>query len=148
LRKEFIIDSWQLAESAALGSDAVLLMAACFDSKDQFADLYHRAIELGLEVLVEIHSEDEWRFVESVNPKLVGINNRDFMSPDLSVDLATTEKLAPIVGADKTLVSESGIGGSDDIRRLIDLVDGFLIGSTFMAEDDPGGAVARIIGEL
>lgn len=145
LRKEFIVDKWQLAESAALGADAVLLMAVCFDSKVKFADMFHLAKDFGLEVLVEIHSEDEWRFVEPVKPKLIGINNRDFMSPDLSVDLATTEKLAPIIGGDATLVTESGIIAPDDLRRLKDIVDGFLIGSAFMKEDDPGGSVARFI---
>ena len=148
LRKEFIIDKWQLAESAALGADAVLLMAVLFESGDQIGELYYYAQELGLDVLMEIHTEGEWRKVEPLKPKLVGVNNREFLSPDLAVDLATTKKIAPILPADVTVVCESGISGADDIRRLKEYANAFLIGSLFMKDKDPGAAFSKILASL
>ena len=148
LRKEFIIDKWQLAESAALGADAVLLMAVLFDSADQLEEMYHYAKELGLDVLMEIHTEDEWKKVEQLRPEIVGINNRDFMSPDLAVDFAATKNIAPLLPDGVTIISESGIRGAEDMERLNDYAHAFLIGSLFMKDKDPGRALAQTLAAL
>ena len=148
LRKEFVIDKLQLAESAALGADAVLLMAVLFESVDQIGELYYYAQELGLDVLMEIHTEDEWKKVEPLKPKLVGVNNRDFMSPDLAVDLATIKKIAPILPADVTVVCESGILRAEDMRGLEEYADAFLIGSLFMKDKDPGVVLSKTLEAL
>ncbi|MBF0170357.1 MAG: indole-3-glycerol-phosphate synthase [Nitrospinae bacterium] len=146
LRKEFVIDPIQLVETAALGADAVLLMAILFDSPDAFAEMYETAEGLGLTPLVEIGDENEWERVAGCEPELVGINNRDFASPDLALDLARTERLAPGLPGGVTLVSESGVSTPADIVRLKKCgVSGFLIGSALMKEDDPGGALASLL---
>lgn len=147
LRKEFIIDQWQLAETAALGADAVLLMAVNFmDAPEKLAELYELAVSLGLEVLMEIHSVREWEIAEPLAPKIVGINNRDFMSPDLKVDIRTTFDILPMLPDDVVVVSESGINSADEIRGLKAAgADGFLIGTAFMRESDPGAALERLL---
>lgn len=145
LRKDFIIDKWQVAESAALGADAVLVMAVCFPGYDEMAEVFSEAQRLGMEALVEIHSPEEWEKVKPLGPKLVGVNNRDFMSPDLKVDIKTTIKLAPALPENVAVVSESGIGSAEDIERLQACgVDAFLIGSSLMREADPGAALAKL----
>jgi indole-3-glycerol phosphate synthase len=149
LRKEFVVDRWQLFETAALGADAVLLMAILFDSSDAFAEMYETALGLGLTPLVEIGDEAEWERVAGCEPEVVGINNRDFTSPDLTLDLSRTERLAPGLPGSVALVSESGVSEADDIRRLKKCdVDGFLIGSAFMKEEDPGAALASLLASI
>ncbi len=146
LRKEFVIDPVQLLEAAALGADAVLLMSILFDSSDAFAEMYETAEGLGLTPLVEIGDELEWERVAGCEPELVGINNRDFASPDLSLDLTRTERLAPGMPGGVTLISESGVSTAKDIVRLKKSgVAGFLIGSAFMKEDDPGAALSSLL---
>jgi len=146
LRKDFIVDIWQVVESAALGADAVLLMAVNFRDTEAIEPLYNEAIELGLEPLIEIHSEKEWRMVEPLNPAIVGINNRDFMAPDLKVDIGTTVAIAPLLPSTAVIVSESGISTREDIERLRNCgVHGFLVGSSLMKEDDPGKALKKLI---
>jgi len=146
LRKEFILDPVQLLETAALGADAVLLMAVCCESDGQLADLYHLALELGLEPLMEIHSEEEWRRIERLKPTLVGVNNRDFLSPDLAVDLSVSYGLAPLLPDAVTVVSESGITSAADIKNLSEVVDGFLIGSALMSHPSPGVPLSSLLG--
>ncbi len=147
LRKEFIIDSWQVVETAALGADAILLMAVCL-TDDQLAEYFELAQELGLEPLVEIHNEKEWERVKKLGPKLVGINNRDFLSKNLDVDIDATLRLAPVLPNDVTVISESGVSTADDLRKLIKAgADGFLIGTAFMKEDYPGAALAKLLSE-
>lgn len=146
LRKEFVIDPVQLVEAAALGADAVLLMAILFDSPDAFAEMYGTAEGLGLTPLVEIGDEAEWERVAGSEPELVGINNRDFASPDLTLDLSRTERLAPGLPGGVTLISESGVSTVEDMRRLKKCgVSGFLVGSAFMKEADPGAALAALL---
>ena len=146
LRKDFIFDLWQVVESAALGADAVLLMAVNFRDTGAIEPLYKEAIELGLEPLVEIHSEEEWRMVEPLGPMIVGINNRDFLSPDLTIDIGTTETIAPLLPPGVVVVSESGISTREEIERLQNRgVHGFLVGSSLMKQDDPGKALGRLI---
>lgn len=146
LRKDFILDQWQVVESAALGADAVLLMAINFKDTGAIEPLYKEAVELGLEPLVEIHSEKEWKMVEPLDPMIIGINNRDFMAPDLRVDIGTTMTIAPLLPPGAVIVSESGISNRDDIELLQNHgVHGFLVGSSLMKEDDPGEALKRLL---
>lgn len=148
LRKDFILSRWQVAETAALGADAILLMTVNFEDHEEFAGLYRFAVELGLEPLVEIHSSREWDAVRGLKPKLIGVNNRDFRSPTLSVDTRTTGRIAPLIAGEAMVVSESGIASAEDLIRISDEgADGFLIGSGLMREDDPGAALERLIGQ-
>jgi indole-3-glycerol phosphate synthase len=148
LRKDFIIVRWQVAETAALGADAILLMTVNFDNQAEFAQLYRFAVELGLEPLVEIHSGEEWEAVRDLKPALVGINNRDFRSPNLAVDTQTTGRIAPLIEGKALVVSESGIATAEDMIRISRAgADGFLIGSKLMREEDPGAELARLIGQ-
>lgn len=148
LRKDFIISRWQVAETAALGADAALLMTVNFDDHARFEDLYRFAVELGLEPLVEIHSREEWDAVRGLKPKLVGVNNRDFRSPGLTVDMETTATLAPLIAGEAIVVSESGIASAEDVMRLSRAgAGGFLIGSRLMREDNPGAALEELIGQ-
>ncbi len=146
LRKDFIVDKWQVAESAALGADVVLLMAINHESCSEFREIYEYTLSIGIEPLVEVHSEDEWRLVEPVQPKLVGINNRDFYAPDLKVDLNTSLNLAPKLPADVSIGSESGISNKGHLNKLRSAgVSGFLIGSSLMQGDDPGVELAKLL---
>lgn len=148
LRKDFIIGRWQVAQTAALGADAILLMTVNFDDHAEFADLYRFALELGLEPLVEIHSGEEWEAVRYLKPQLVGVNNRDFRSPNLAVDTQTTARIAPLIAGEALVVSESGIASAEDMMRISrDGADGFLIGSRLMREEDPGAELARLVGQ-
>jgi len=149
LRKDFVVDRWQIAEAAALGADAVLLMAVNIEDDGEFAALFDYALKLGLEPLVEVHSREEWERIKPIGPKLVGINNRDFTSQDLKVDIAATLELAPMIPPDVTVVSESGIGSPDDIREVMKAgVRNFLIGTAFMKTPDAGAALARLLSQV
>jgi indole-3-glycerol phosphate synthase len=145
LRKEFIVDPWQLEETAALGADAVLLMAVLFDDPAPIAELYHKAIELDLQPLVEVHTEREWEQVAALDPQVVGINNRDFTSDFLPVDILATKFLAPKIDHKRVIVSESGIDHADNIATLAHFVDAYLIGSAFMKTNDPGNALKGML---
>ncbi|MDH5678607.1 MAG: indole-3-glycerol-phosphate synthase TrpC, partial [Nitrospinota bacterium] len=107
---------------------------------------FQMADKVGIELLVEIHSAREWEMVKGFEPPLVGINNRDFLSPQLDLDIESTVRLAPLMPDSVTLVSESGLSGQGQLGRLTSLgVDGFLIGSAFMKTDDPGKALKELI---
>jgi indole-3-glycerol phosphate synthase len=148
LRKDFILDRWQVVETAALGADAILLMTVNFEDMAEFDGLYKFAVELGLEPLVEIHSEEEWVLIRHLSPKLVGVNNRDFRAPNLPVDMVTTERVAPLITGGSIVVSESGIGSADDLIRLERAgAGGFLIGSRFMRDSDPCAAMERLVAD-
>ncbi len=147
LRKEFIVDPWQLYETAALGADAVLLMPVALSGPQEVADLYHLALELEIEPLVEIHSLADWEMVEGLKPKIIGINNRDFLSPDLKIDIGTTERVAPYLPKKSAIVSESGVSTAGDVAWLSRHVDAFLIGSAFMGNDDPGNELNSLLAE-
>jgi len=147
LRKDFIVDRWQVAESAALGADAVLLMAVNFPDTASLAPLYQDALDYGLEALVEIHSEKDWELVKPLKPKLVGINNRDFLSSELDVDIQTSARIAPLLPEDVAIVSESGISRREEMAQLLKSgVHGFLIGSSLMQEEDPGEELRKLLG--
>lgn len=134
LRKDFIIDERQLAESRALGADAVLLIAGVLGNR--LGDMVDLALAYGLEPLVEVHSFHEIPLVLSTSTRLVGINNRDLRT--FTTDLSTTMRLAPrLRQAGLTVVSESGVTWPYDTRVLRPYADAFLIGSAIMAAHDP-----------
>jgi indole-3-glycerol phosphate synthase len=145
LRKDFIIDSYQMYESKAYGADAVLLIAAALDPK-HLNELHAEAVELGLECLVEIHSEEELASLSGIKLSVIGVNNRNLST--FETDLSTSVRLKPLLPNDAIAVSESGITSADDVRLLV--THGYhavLIGETLMKSDDPGNALQRLISE-
>lgn len=143
LRKDFIIDEWQVLESAAIGADCILLIAAALDD-GQMAGLEARALDLGLDVLVEVHDMDELQRALRLRTRLLGINNRNLH--DFAVDLQTTLSLLPQVPEDRLLVTESGILAAADVAlmRRHD-VHAFLVGEAFMRAPDPGEALRSLM---
>jgi indole-3-glycerol phosphate synthase len=146
LRKDFIVDPYQVYESAAAGADAVLLIVAALHA-DDLAVLYREARGLDLDVLVEVHDEDELECaLEVVEADVIGINNRDLT--DFSVDLDRTFELLSDVPAGKTVVSESGIHTRDQLDELERVgVDAVLVGESLMRAPDVEGAVRALTGE-
>lgn len=134
LRKDFIIDEKQLAESLALGADAVLLIAGVLGNR--LEDMVDSAIAYGLEPLVEVHSLEEVKKVLSTSSRMAGINNRDLRT--MRIDLSTTIRLAPPLHmAGITVVSESGVIWPYDVKTLRPFADAFLIGTAIMGSPDP-----------
>jgi indole-3-glycerol phosphate synthase len=145
LRKDFVIDEWQIYESAAAGADAILLIVAALDdaSLRSFRELAEDA--LGLDALVEVHTAAELERAEASGARLVGVNNRNLRT--FEVSLETSVELAARVRGGALLVSESGLRDRQDILRLRSHgFRGFLIGETFMRAADPGAALAERIG--
>ncbi|MFW5815333.1 MAG: indole-3-glycerol phosphate synthase TrpC [Wenzhouxiangella sp.] len=144
LRKDFIIDPWQVWETRALGADALLLIVAAL-ADPALAELSSLGRELGLSVLVEVHDQAELERALAVPGDLVGINNRDLHR--FVTDLDTTLALAPQVPDERLVISESGIHTPADIARLrAGGIGAFLIGESFMRQPDPGAALAELIG--
>lgn len=142
LRKDFMIDPYQVYEARDMGADCILLIAASLDD-GLMAELEDCALGLGLDVLVEVHDGVELDRALRLKTPLVGINNRNLKTFD--VTLQTTLGLLGRVPADRLLVTESGILGSDDVRRMRDAnVHAFLVGEAFMRADDPGVALATL----
>lgn len=141
LAKDFFIDLRQVAEARLAGADAILVMLSVLDDGEAAA-MISEARRLGMDALVEVHDEPEMRRALALDAQLIGINNRDLR--DLSIDLATTEKLAPLAG-DRLLISESGVHSRADVERLGSHVDGFLIGSSLMKSPDPAEAARALI---
>ena len=155
LYKNFVIDEFQLYEAALCGASAVLLIAACL-TKAQCKSLLTKAHELGLEVLLEMHSEDELEYAE-LGPDLCGINNRNLGSFVTNVEnsFRLAERLRSVCGcatatnSSPVLVSESGISNPDTVKALREAgFRGFLIGENFMKTPDPGAALADFIAQL
>ena len=145
LYKNFVIDEAQLYAAALCGASAVLLIAACL-SKQACAALMNKAHELGLEVLLEMHSEAELEYAE-LGPDLCGINNRNLGS--FVTDVDNSFRLAERLPKDAVKVSESGISDPATVRALRQAgFRGFLIGETFMKTSDPGQALADFVGKL
>jgi indole-3-glycerol phosphate synthase len=142
LRKDFTVDPWQVYESRALGADCILLIVAAL-ADAQLAELSGLALDLGLDVLVEVHNLDELERALQVPAPLLGINNRNLRTFDVTLD--TTLALKDAVPRDRRLVTESGIVTVADVRRMRDAgIDAFLVGETFMRERDPGEALQRL----
>ena len=140
LRKDFMIEEYQFYEAKAIGADAVLLITAILDDV-QMHDFYQLARELELDVLVETHDEEEIERAMKINPRIIGVNNRNLK--DFSITLETTKRLRPYIPKDKVFVTESGVMGDEDVRFLHEChVDAFLIGRAFMEAENPK-ALAR-----
>ena len=134
LRKDFIIDDRQLAETRALGADAVLLIAAVL--RENLGEFVDRACDYGLEPLVEVHNESEAVSAVATGAELIGINNRDLAT--MTINRSTTRMLSEQVrSSGKIVISESGIRSADDIRELKPYCDAFLIGSSIMSHKRP-----------
>jgi indole-3-glycerol phosphate synthase len=142
LRKDFIIDDYQLHEAAAAGADGALLIVAALDAR-QLESLHHAARALELDALVEVHDRSELEIALQAGAQLIGINNRNLN--DFTVDLGRTVELMADVPADVTVVSESGISTSEQLRQLESLgVDAVLVGESLMRSPDPESALAGL----
>ena len=142
LRKDFMVDEYQVFEARAMGADCILLIAACLDDV-QMADLEAVALAHGMSVLVEVHDRAELHRALKLKTPLLGINNRDLRS--FSVTLDTTLGLLDEVPADRLLVTESGLLAAEDVARMRAAdVHAFLVGEAFMRADDPGAALAAL----
>ena len=144
LRKDFIVDKYQLYEAAAAGADAILLIVAALDDKT-LGKLLHEATDLDLDALVEVHDEKELERALEFEADVLGINNRDLS--DFSVDIERTYELLADVPAGKTVVSESGFSTREQLDELERVgVDAVLIGETLMRADDIEAAVRELTG--
>lgn len=144
LRKDFMVDPWQVAESRAIGADAILIIVAALEDA-QMAEIESAASERGMDVLVEVHDEAELARAARLGSRLIGINNRDLKS--FRTDLAITERLAPRAPDDALLVGESGIASSADCERLAQIgVRTFLVGESLMRQDDIEAATRALLG--
>ncbi len=142
LRKDFMVDAYQVYEARAMGADCILLIAACLDDQ-QMADLEACAMDLGMAVLVEVHDGAELDRALRLKTPLVGINNRNLRTFEVTLD--TTLGLLPRVPADRLLVTESGILGAADVQRMRAAnVHAFLVGEAFMRQPDPGAALSSL----
>jgi indole-3-glycerol phosphate synthase len=142
LRKDFIIDPYQVVEARAIGADAILLIVAAL-SDAQMLELESAAIDLGMDVLVEVHDRAELDRALQLRTPLLGINNRSLRTFDVS--LQTTLDLLAAVPAGKTVITESGIRDRADVATMRAAgVHGFLVGETFMRASDPGVALAQL----
>jgi len=145
LRKDFIVDEWQVAEAKAFGADVILLIAACL-SPAEVKQLAAFTKTVGLEVLLEIHNEDELAHIcDEID--MVGVNNRNLKN--FEVDINTSLQLIDKIPPDKPAIAESGISKVETIVTLKKAgFKGFLIGETFMKEPDPGNAFSEFINQL
>ena len=143
LRKDFMLDPYQVVEARALGADCILLIMAALGD-DQASELAAAAAELGMDTLVEVHDEPELRRALQLDASLLGINNRNLKT--LEVDLATTERLAPLAAGGPPVVCESGLHGPGDIARMTALgVRRFLVGESLMRQADVAAATAALL---
>ncbi len=142
LRKDFLIDAYQVYEARAMGADAILLIAACLDDV-HMAEMEAVARSLDMAVLVEVHDRAELDRALKLKTRLVGINNRNLKT--FEVSLQTTLDMLPSVPADRLLITESGILSADDVKRMREAhVNAFLVGEAFMRAAEPGEALAKL----
>ncbi|MFT5032950.1 MAG: indole-3-glycerol phosphate synthase [Bacteroidia bacterium] len=144
IRKDFIVDPYQVVEARVIGADCVLLIAAALQDS-QLRSLYELATSLGLDVLIEVHNEAELKRTLPLGAKLVGINNRDLHSFDTSLN--STYRLLEHIGDDRIVVTESGIHSAADVAAMrAHGVNAFLVGEAFMRADEPGEKLAELFG--
>ncbi|MBX2808530.1 MAG: indole-3-glycerol phosphate synthase TrpC [Cellvibrionaceae bacterium] len=146
IRKDFIIDDYQVYEARAIGADCILLIVAALN-KPQLHRLHDLAIELGMDVLVEVHNRDELDIALTLPTRLIGINNRDLHT--FATQLETTYSLLDAVDThERIVVTESGIHSPDQVQSMRDKgVDAFLIGEAFMRAPDPGAALTEMFAQ-
>jgi indole-3-glycerol phosphate synthase len=146
LRKDFVVDAFQIVEAKAIGSDAVLLIAACL-TKEELKNYGKLATELGLSVLYEVHSQEELDKISDLDGKIIGINNRNLKT--FEVDLEHSIALAAQIPDSCVKVSESGISNPRIISGLKEYgFQGFLIGENFMKTENPGRACRQFIDQI
>jgi indole-3-glycerol phosphate synthase len=143
LRKDFIVDEYQVFESKLMGADAILLIASALTQGEMKA-FYALAESIGIECLFEVHSAEEMEKIRPLGPRLVGVNNRDLST--FHVDIKTTERLAPLTPPGSLLVSESGIQTAEDLLYLTGLgVKAALVGESLITSPDPGRALEKLL---
>lgn len=142
LRKDFMIDPWQILESRVLGADCILLIAAALE-QPVLQNLLNVAKESGMDALIEVHDEAEMERTLQLDHDLIGVNNRNLNTFETS--LATSERLKKMLNDDQLLVTESGIRTNADVRRMLESgISTFLVGEAFMREENPGFALKRM----
>lgn len=143
LRKDFMVDPWQVAEARAIGADAILIIVAALDDT-QMAEIESAAIERGMDVLIEVHDEAEMARAARLTSRLIGVNNRDLRR--FVTDLGTTSRLAPLAPEGTLLVGESGINTHADCMLLAEAgVRTFLVGESLMRQDDVAAATRTLL---
>ncbi|MDR3441022.1 indole-3-glycerol phosphate synthase TrpC [Telmatospirillum sp.] len=143
LRKDFMIDPWQIAESRVLGADCVLVIMACL-SDDQAREMEDAAIEFGMDVLIEVHDERELERALRLRSSLIGVNNRNLKI--MRTDIATTERLAAMLPEGRVLIAESGLKTADDLARMARVgARRFLIGESLMRQPDVTQATLTLL---
>ena len=144
LRKDFIVDPWQVYESRLLGADCILLIVAVLE-QNQLADLYGLTRELGMDALVEVHGERELEVAKAINSKIIGVNNRDLTT--FEVTLKVSEQLTGKFSDGTIKVSESGIHGNPHVLRVTEAgYDAVLVGEYLMRRDDVAAATRKLMG--
>ncbi len=142
LRKDFIIDKYQIVEALVYGADFILLIAKAL-SKNELKELYEYALHLGLEVLVEIHDKEDLRKAIACGATIIGINHRNLETFEMDMELC--DKLIPLIPNGKIIVAESGVSDCETINRLHSIgADAFLIGEHFMRQDDIAAEVKKL----
>ena len=145
LRKDFIVDPWQVYESRVIGADCILLILAALTDAEA-VELERLARALGMDVLAEVHDADELRRAMGLQTKLIGINNRNLKT--LTTDLNTSEELSPLLPPDRFPIAESGLRGHADLRQLSAIcINSFLVGESLLRQDDVGAATRALLGE-
>ncbi len=142
IRKDFIVDEYQVVESKVMGADCILLIAASMDAS-RLKELNALAQDLGMDVLVEVHNEPELDLALELPNRMIGINNRDLHTFEVSLD--TTFRLLPRVPADKLVITESGIFSGADVKSMMEKnVFGFLVGESLMRATNPGAQLQSV----
>ena len=142
IRKDFIVDPYQVLEARAMGADCVLLIAACLDD-GQLEELNAASLSLGMDVLIEVHNREELDRILPLGNGLVGINNRDLHSFDTRLE--TTWELLDSIPGDRLVITESGIHSRDDVAAMRERgVNSFLVGEAFMRAEDPGAKLREL----